>query len=169
MMALLSAINDTEEKNWKLEGCQTCQVLGVDLAMHFFHGWIPLCNVDLLSVQLPYSAFWNLQGWQVTDTGMGLNPQDIPSLFNKFLHADSTTTRNYGGTGLGLAICKRYCHYGQLELLVLVNFVGMLVVCTWLRCLLFAIRLQLRTKTWGKRKLDVFVYKLWNSTISKSF
>jgi ethylene receptor len=45
---------------------------------------------------------------EVRDTGVGLNPQDIPKLFNKFLQADSTTTRNYGGTGLGLAICKRY-------------------------------------------------------------
>ncbi|BBM97851.1 ethylene receptor [Marchantia polymorpha subsp. ruderalis] len=45
---------------------------------------------------------------QVRDTGLGLNPQDIPKLFNKFVQADSTTTRNYGGTGLGLAICKRF-------------------------------------------------------------
>jgi ethylene receptor len=50
------------------------------------------------------------RGIQVRDTGVGLNPQDIPKLFNKFLQADSTTTRNYGGTGLGLAICKRYDH-----------------------------------------------------------
>jgi ethylene receptor len=48
------------------------------------------------------------RGIQVRDTGVGLNPQDIPKLFNKFLQADSTTTRNYGGTGLGLAICKRF-------------------------------------------------------------
>lgn len=57
MMALLSASNDTEQQNWKLEGCQKCQVLGLDLAMPFFYGWILLCNVDLYSVQLPYSAF----------------------------------------------------------------------------------------------------------------
>ncbi|CAK9198185.1 unnamed protein product [Sphagnum troendelagicum] len=44
---------------------------------------------------------------EVQDTGVGLNLQDIPKLFNKFLQADSTTTRNYSGTGLGLAICKR--------------------------------------------------------------
>lgn len=45
--------------------------------------------------------------WQVVDTGVGLNPLDIPNLFNKFLQADSSPTRNYGGTGLGLAICRR--------------------------------------------------------------
>eukprot|EP01018_Ginkgo_biloba_P018087 Gb_28304 [translate_table: standard] len=45
---------------------------------------------------------------QVRDTGPGLIPQDIPKLFNKFVQADSTTTRNHGGTSLGLAICRRF-------------------------------------------------------------
>ncbi|CAM6036601.1 unnamed protein product [Sphagnum compactum] len=45
---------------------------------------------------------------QVQDTGVGVNPHDIPKLFCKFLQSNSTTTRNCGGTGLGLAICKRF-------------------------------------------------------------
>ncbi|XP_057844077.1 ethylene receptor isoform X2 [Cryptomeria japonica] len=45
---------------------------------------------------------------QVKDSGLGINPQDIPKLFNKFVQSDVMTTRNYGGTGLGLAICKRF-------------------------------------------------------------
>lgn len=45
---------------------------------------------------------------EVVDSGVGINPLDIPKLFNKFLDADSSSTRNYGGTGLGLAICKRF-------------------------------------------------------------
>lgn len=45
---------------------------------------------------------------QVKDTGLGINPQDIPKLFNKFVQSDVMTTRNYGGSGLGLAICKRF-------------------------------------------------------------
>jgi ethylene receptor len=47
---------------------------------------------------------------QVQDTGVGVNPHDIPKLFCKFLQSNSTTTRNNRGTGLGLAICKRYDH-----------------------------------------------------------
>jgi hypothetical protein len=47
---------------------------------------------------------------QVQDTGVGVNPHDIPKLFCKFLQSNSTTTRNNCGTGLGLAICKRYDH-----------------------------------------------------------
>lgn len=45
---------------------------------------------------------------QVRDTGVGVNSVDIPKLFNKFVQADSATTRSCGGTGLGLAICKRF-------------------------------------------------------------
>uniref|UniRef100_UPI0025FEFC9A ATP-binding protein n=1 Tax=uncultured Phenylobacterium sp. TaxID=349273 RepID=UPI0025FEFC9A len=42
----------------------------------------------------------------VSDTGVGVAPENLPRLFEKFTQADSSTTRRYGGTGLGLTICR---------------------------------------------------------------
>lgn len=43
----------------------------------------------------------------VTDTGMGIAPDDIARLFAPFTQAESSTTRRFGGSGLGLAISRQ--------------------------------------------------------------
>ena len=65
----------------------------------------------------------NLALFTIEDTGIGISPQNINSLFEEFTQADSSTTRKYGGTGLGLALSKRICELlgGQINVESQVN------------------------------------------------
>ena len=52
----------------------------------------------------------------VSDTGIGIKPEDLAALFQPFRQVDNTLTRAQEGTGLGLAICRRLAELMQGEL-----------------------------------------------------
>ncbi|MBX2993336.1 MAG: response regulator [Bdellovibrionaceae bacterium] len=60
----------------------------------------------------------------VSDTGIGLSPEQTGRLFQDFSQADSSTTRRYGGTGLGLSLSRRLARALGGDLTVLQSIEG---------------------------------------------
>lgn len=62
-------------------------------------------TITLSATQTPQTP--NLITLSVRDTGIGMSPDVLASVWDDFVQADNSTTRKYGGAGLGLALVKR--------------------------------------------------------------
>jgi len=59
----------------------------------------------------------SLMRFSITDTGIGIRPEDLQKIFDPFVQVDSSSSRQYEGSGLGLALVKKLVdlHSGKLE------------------------------------------------------
>ncbi len=46
--------------------------------------------------------------YTITDSGIGMTPEELQNIFEAFVQANASTAKKYGGTGLGLSICKDF-------------------------------------------------------------
>ncbi len=121
MTEIVTTIKPLLERNGN-----TLQIHGADTGdlMHADAVRVRQCLLNLLSNACKFTAHGTITlqvrrvtesggDWitfRVTDTGIGMTPEQQSRLFQDFSQADASTTRKYGGTGLGLAISQRFCH-----------------------------------------------------------
>jgi signal transduction histidine kinase/ActR/RegA family two-component response regulator len=92
-------IDDRAKGYWRADGPRLRQVLS-----NLISNGLKFTPEGAITVRLDRGE----QGLalSVEDTGIGMEPDQIPRLFEKFTQADASATRRYGGTGLGLSISR---------------------------------------------------------------
>jgi signal transduction histidine kinase/CheY-like chemotaxis protein len=68
---------------------------------------IKFTSEGTVQIDVSYAVDGEILTFHVRDTGIGIAPEQLRTLFRAFEQADSSTSRRFGGTGLGLAITKR--------------------------------------------------------------
>lgn len=68
-------------------------------------------------VEIAFAKRGNMAEIAVVDRGVGIAPEHLPRLFDRFYRPDTSRTSETGGTGLGLAICREIAaaHGGSIE------------------------------------------------------
>ncbi|HZW20965.1 response regulator [Noviherbaspirillum sp.] len=81
-------------------------------------GTVRLCARKAGGERFPQGRFAHYLELSVTDSGIGISPQDQARLFQPFTQIDSRLSRRHEGTGLGLALLKRFAelHGGDVML-----------------------------------------------------
>ncbi len=62
-----------------------------------------------VSLRVSHEAANDEVVFRISDTGIGITPEQMDRLFRPFQQGDSSTSRRFGGTGLGLVLTRRFC------------------------------------------------------------
>ncbi|MGC4087339.1 MAG: substrate-binding domain-containing protein [Polyangiaceae bacterium] len=123
--AVLSQLRDTCALSASRKGLELVFDVGSEVPLHLIGDPLRLTQVlvNLLGNAIKFSeqghvllrvecveheaATGTRLSFEVEDTGIGMKPEQLETLFSAFTQGDSSMSRRYGGTGLGLSICKR--------------------------------------------------------------
>ncbi len=114
---LIYQIDHEIPANLLADGTRLRQVLInlIDNALKFTHEGEVFVVVSL--IEAPKDKKLAI-GFEVRDSGIGIDPAKVPTLFTPFTQVDSSVTRKYGGSGLGLAISQRLVNLMGGEIIV---------------------------------------------------
>ncbi|MFQ5469964.1 MAG: ATP-binding protein, partial [Gammaproteobacteria bacterium] len=78
------------------------------ILINLCHNAIKFTENGSVRIIVSYQREYNKLIFSVIDTGIGMSTEQVVKVFNAFVQADSSTTRQFGGTGLGLNITKQF-------------------------------------------------------------
>jgi len=96
------------EYQWPLPRTVTTDPLRLkQVLINLIGNAIKFTSEGIVSVSVSWDALSRTVHCSISDTGIGLTPEEIRNLFKPFYQANESTTRTFGGTGLGLSISQR--------------------------------------------------------------
>ncbi len=100
-LAFRFKINDAAQGWWRGDADRLRQIIG-----NLLSNAVKFTPQGLVEAIVDVDPQSNALRLMVRDSGIGIAPEKLPALFEKFTQADNSATRRFGGTGLGLAICR---------------------------------------------------------------
>ena len=75
---------------------------------HLIDNALKFCNRGRVVISAEATSNPSIIKFTIADTGVGIPPEALPFVFEKFRQSDSSMTRSHGGVGLGLYIAKKF-------------------------------------------------------------